>query len=212
MHDVCILTHTWTHAISHSHTGHRLKKCTHAYTGTCTHTRHSQIKNEQASVRRAGRQLASRRPIVHIRLPDDSAEDTSMSGEVGSTRDASTSRRSSSSWRRAPKALRQDQLIVEIIPTFVTPDTEIFLYWLFVAPIICAVVAGLIVCGSFAQEVLAQRRRKIHSELSKPNEETRQAQTVPNTPGSAVGVSFLDPPWSFVALHVCRPMLHICTH
>ena len=213
--DVCILTHTWTHAISHSHTGHGLKKCTHEYTCTCTHTRHSQVKNEQASVRRAGRQIASRVPIVHIRLPDDSVEDTSMRGEVGHKRDESTSRRSSSSWRRAPKAVRQDQLIVEIVPTFVTPSTEIMLYWLFAAPLICASLAGLFVCCSLAPEVLAHRRRKINFELSNskaPTEETKPAEPVPSTPGSAVGVSFLVPPWSFVALHVCRSILHVCIH
>lgn len=211
--DVRILTHTWTHEISHSLTGHRLKKCSHACTCTCTHTRHSQVKNEQASVRRAGRQSASRGPIVHIRLPDDSAEDTSMSSEVGNKRDESTSRRSSSSWRRAPKAVRQDQLIVEIVPTFVTPSTEIMLYWLFAAPLICAALAGLFVCCSLAPEVLAHRRRKVNFELRKAaTEETKPAEPVPSTPGSAVGVSFLVPPWSFVALHVCRSILHVCIH
>ena len=212
--DVCVSTQTWTHAISHSHTGHRLKKCTHAYTCTCTHTRHSQIKNEQASVRRAGGQLASRGPIVHIRLPGDPAEDTSISGEVGNKRDESTSRRTSSSWRRAPKAIRQDKLLVEIVPTFVTPSTETMLYWLFAAPIICAALAGLLVSCSLVPEVLAHRRRNERSELSNaPTEETGQAEPVPNTPGSAVlGVSVLDPPWSFVALHVCCSILHVCMH
>jgi hypothetical protein len=102
---------------------------------------------------------------------------------------------------------------VEIVPTFVTPSTEIMLYWLFAAPLICAALAGLFVCCSLAPEVLAHRRRKVNFELRKAaTEETKPAEPVPSTPGSAVGVSFLVPPWSFVALHVCRSILHVCIH
>ena len=200
------------------------------YTGTrarafvCSHSHSSsftlcfQVKNEQATIRRKGQQLASRLPLIHIGPPDDSAKGSTLSVESAQHfGDASSPRRSSPSWRRAePTVLRQEELRVEITPTFQTPNTDRMKFWLFMGPFVCLGVAGLFSCCGVVSDLFKRRRLAFISDWKNASSVGQDGQTTldPATPKSRTGgVSSPCATLSFIAmLHMHAMVTESASH